>query len=111
MPQHWCDKQVLLVSVLHRNVALGWPREWRNQSLKGRHRFEEEIGREAIYYPLVIFKGTESSFLLVDVDGSQSANSQNKMFLEAEGGDWSWKSGGILLAKEKAFCNLEFPSG
>lgn len=109
MPQRWCDKQILSVSVLHRNVALGWPREWRNQSLKGRHRFGAEIGREAIYFPLAIFKGTESSFLLVDVDGSQSANSQNKMFLEAEGGDWSWKRWRNFISQRKGFLQLGIP--
>lgn len=85
MPQSQGAKQILLISVSHRNVAVGSPRARRNLSLRKAH--VQRGSREREYMVSVkIFKGTEPSVQCANVAVSQSEISQNKKFLETERG-------------------------
>lgn len=85
MPKSQGDKQILLISVFHRNVAVGSPWARRNLSLRKAH---VECGRREREYmvSVKIFKGTEPSVQCANVAVSQFEISQNKKFLETEGG-------------------------
>lgn len=56
-----------------------------------------------------IFIDTESSFQRAGAGVSQFATSQNKKFLEAEGGDWLWKRWRNFSSQRKGFLQLGIP--
>lgn len=84
----------------------------RNQSLRGQHRFYVEIGKDDIgHQTLKSSKAQNQDFnmqMLVWAN-LRPLKTRNSWKQQEELGNE--RDGGILLAKEKAFYNLEFPSG